>query len=69
MSPAYVARLRRLENFFVRGGRVEDAAGELGVSTKTVRRMMECLRAEGGEVVQQSKGFWKCTQRVFREKG
>jgi transposase len=67
MNPEYVARLRNLEKFFLKGGMVDDAAVKFNVSGKTIRRMMDCLRKEGAILTETSKGFWKCSKGIFKK--
>jgi len=59
-------RLKRLEQFLLRGGSILNASKEVGTSIKTVRRMIVQLREEGSIIGLPSKGFWKCTHGVLQ---
>ncbi|MEO2032292.1 MAG: hypothetical protein ABGZ35_09420 [Planctomycetaceae bacterium] len=67
MSPEYVSRLRKLEQFFMKGGRIDAAAKKFDVSTRTIIRMMDCLRDEGAVLTQASKAHWICSKGIFKD--
>ena len=58
---------RSLEDFFVLGGTVSDAAVKFDMSANSIRRLRTKLQSMGGEYKLENRatGFWRCTKRVF----